>query len=671
MEPTREIFWNVGNVNLVVYLLSLVAVIILILGIRKRIKLWRLGQPEKRTDQIWTRIKSVLWFGFGHSRTLKETYPGIFHFLLFWGFVILFLGTVIIFLQEDIFSPIFNYFFLHGNFYLWFSFILDLFGGLAIIGVLLALYRRYIIKPQRLDNILDDGATLILLLAILITGFLIEGFRIASEFPGFERWSFLGWITAKGIHSVGITATSSLFWHQVFWWIHFAFALIFIIYIAYSKLLHILASSLTQFFRSLGPKGALKPIPDMENQETFGVSKIEEFTWRQLLDADGCTRCGRCQDNCPAYLSEKPLSPKKIIQDLKSNLLQTSQVLLHKESESEKKRPSLIGESISQDELWACTTCYACQEACPVFVEQVGTIVDMRRHLVLMEAKFPQEVTQVFKNMETNYNPWAIGFATRADWAKDLGIKILAEDKNVDILYWVGCAGSFDDRNKKVSMAMVKILQKAGINFGILGTEELCCGETARRIGNEYLAQILIEQNIENLKKYGVKRILTTCPHGYNTFKNEYPLFGAEFEVMHHTEFIWDLIKNGKLKIKKEVKEKLVYHDSCYLGRYNNIYDPPREVLGRVANSDILEMERRRNKSFCCGAGGGRMWMEETLGRRINQMRVEQANQTGAEIIITSCPYCLTMLSDGIKEINLEEKMNALDLAEVVEKALD
>jgi len=660
MEPTREIFWNVGHVNIFVYLLSLIAVIILILGIIKRVKLWRSGQPEKRTDQIWSRIKSVLWFGFGHRRTLKELYPGIFHFILFWGFVILFIGTLIIFLQEDIFSPIFNYFFFHGNFYLWFSFILDLFGGLAIIGVLMALYRRYVTRPERLDNILDDAATLILLLLILVTGFFVEGFRIASNFPDFERWSFVGWTMAKVISSVGIAATSSLIWHKVMWWIHFAFATIFIVYIAYSKLLHILASSLTQFFRSLGPKGALKPIPDMENQETFGVSKVEEFTWRQLLDADGCTRCGRCQDNCPAFLSEKPLSPKKIIRDLKSNLLETTG-----------NRPALIGESIKEDELWACTTCYACQEACPVFVEQVPTIVDMRRYLVLMEAKFPQEATQVFRNMETNYNPWAIGFATRADWAKDLGVKTLAEDKNVDILYWVGCSGSFDDRNKKVSKALVKIMQKAGVSFGILGTEESCCGETARRMGNEYLAQILIEKNIETLKKYEVKKILVTCPHGYNSFKNEYPLFGAKFEVIHHTDLILNLIQNGKLKIQKEIKEKLTYHDSCYLGRYNDIYDSPREVLREVTKGEIAEMERRREKGFCCGAGGGRMWMEETLGKRINQMRVQQASETGAATIVTACPYCLTMLSDGIKEINLEEKMKALDLAEIVEQAID
>ena len=383
--PIRETFWNIPHwAEIGQYIFGLLTLLVFIYGIWRRVRRWRMGKPEKRTDQIWKRIKSVLWFGFGHGRTIKEFYPGIFHFLLFWGFVILFIGTLIIFLQEDVFSPIFNYFFLHGNFYLWFSFILDLFGGLAIIGVLMALFRRYITRPERLDNIWDDAATLILLLLILVTGFLVEGFRIASDFPGFERWSFIGWSFAKIVDTFGMAGVQSLVWHKVLWWFHFAFATIFIVYIAYSKLLHILASSLTQFFRSLGPRGAIKPIADMENQETFGVSKVEEFTWRQLLDADGCTRCGRCQDNCPAFLSEKPLSPKKIIQDLKSNLLETSEVISQKESESDDKRPALIGKSILEDELWACTTCYACQEACPVFVEQVPTIVDMRRYLVLM-----------------------------------------------------------------------------------------------------------------------------------------------------------------------------------------------------------------------------------------------------------------------------------------------
>jgi len=406
----------------------------------------------------------------------------------------------------------------------------------------------------------------------------------------------------------------------------------------------------------------------MENQETFGVSKAEEFTWRQLLDADACTRCGRCQDNCPAHLSEKPLSPKKLIQDLKTNLLLSAKAL-QKENPDE-QRKNLIGESISEDELWACTTCLACQESCPVFVEQVQKVVDLRRYLVLMEAKFPQEITPMFKNLETNYNPWAFGFASRGDWAKDLEVKLLSEDKNVDILFWVGCSGSYDDRNKKVSQALVKILRAANINFGILGQEEKCCGEPARRMGNEYLGQMLIQENIEILKNYGVKKILFACPHGYNTFKNEYPQFGGEYQVYHHTDFILDLIQSGKIKITKKIDENITYHDSCYLGRYNDIYDSPREILKRILEGKIKEMERRREKSFCCGAGGGRMWMEENLGKRINQLRVKQAQETEAKTIASACPYCLTMLSDGIKEIGLEEKLEVNDIAELVASLL-
>jgi len=399
------------------------------------------------------------------------------------------------------------------------------------------------------------------------------------------------------------------------------------------------------------------------------VGKLSEFTWKQLFDTDACTRCGRCQDNCPAYLSEKPLSPKKVIQDLKSHLVVQGKSL-SQNKDAEDQTPPIPGNVITEDELWACTTCGACQEVCPVFIEVVDKVVDLRRYLVLMESKFAPEVKLFFKNMETNYNPWTIGFATRGDWAKDLKVKILAEDSNVDFLFWVGCAGSFDERNKKVSRTLVNLLEKASINFGILGTEEMCCGETLRRMGNEYLAQILMQQNIELFNKYGVKKIITYCPHCFNTFKNEYPQFGGVYEVFHHTEFLWDLIEKGKLKLTTSVEMSVVYHDSCYLGRYNNIYDAPRKLLESVEDTRLYEMERKKDRSFCCGAGGGRMWMEETLGKRINQMRVVQAVETNASVLATACPYCLTMLEDGIKEKEMEQMISALDVAELVEKAL-
>ncbi len=670
MEITREIFWNVGSgVRIPVYLLGLIVVVILVYGFVKRVRLWRLGKPENRVDKPFKRILSFLLFGLGHKRILKEPYPGIMHLFLFWGFVILFIGTVLIFVQEDFTKLFFSKIFISGNFYLVFSFVLDLFGLLAIIGVLLALFRRYVLRPERLDRKFEDALSLVLLLLILITGFTNEGLRIASTLPEFERWSFVGWQFAKMFSGLGSEGSSFESLHSVSWWIHIALAFGFIGYISYSRLLHLISSPLNQFFRSFSPKGEVRPILDIENAETFGVAKLSEFTWKQLFDTDACTRCGRCQDHCPAHLSEKPLSPKKVIQDLKTHLVTQGKVTSEKES-SEDQGPPIAGNVITEDELWACTTCGACQEVCPVFIEVVDKVVDLRRHLVLMESKFAQEVKLFFKNMETNYNPWTIGFATRGDWAKDLKLKILAEDSNVEFLFWVGCAGSFDERNKKVSRTLVNLLEKANINFGILGTEEMCCGETLRRMGNEYLAQILMQQNIELFNKYGVKKIITYCPHCLNTFKNEYPRFGGSYEVFHHSEFLWDLVQNKKLKLSTSVEMSAVYHDSCYLGRYNGIYDAPRRLLESIEDTRLLEMRRSKDRSFCCGAGGGRMWMEETLGKRINQMRVDQAVQTNASVLASACPYCLTMLGDGIKEKEMEQLISAFDVAELVEMAL-
>lgn len=670
MEITREIFWNVGSgVRIPVYLLGLIVVIILIYGFIKHVRLWRIGKAENRIDKPFKRILSFLLFGLGHKRMLKEPYPGIMHLFLFWGFLALFIGTVLIFLQEDFTKLFFNEIFIFGNFYLIFSFLLDLFGLLAIIGVLLALFRRYVLRPEGLDNKFEDGLVLVSLLLILLTGFTNEGLRIATTSPEFERWSFLGWQFNKLFLAIGSSEGSLESLHLVSWWIHIILAFGFIGYISYSRLLHLISSPLNQFFRTFSPKGEVKPILDIENAETFGVAKLSEFTWKQLFDTDACTRCGRCQDNCPAYLSEKPLSPKKVIQDLKSHLAIEGKSFSQKKY-AEDQTPPIPGNVITEDELWACTTCGACQEVCPVFIEIVDKVVDLRRYLVLMESKFAPEVKLFFKNMETNYNPWTIGFATRGDWAKDLKVKIIAEDKDVDFLFWVGCAGSFDERNKKVSRTLVNLLEKANINFGILGTEEMCCGETLRRMGNEYLAQILMQQNIELFNKYGVTKIITFCPHCFNTFKNEYPQFGGNYEVFHHTEFLWDLIEKRKLKLTTSVEMSVVYHDSCYLGRYNNIYDAPRKLLESIEDTRLSEMKRRKDRSFCCGAGGGRMWMEETLGKRINQMLVVQAVETNASVLATACPYCLTMLEDGIKEKEMEQMISALDVAELVEKAL-
>jgi Fe-S oxidoreductase len=408
---------------------------------------------------------------------------------------------------------------------------------------------------------------------------------------------------------------------------------------------------------------------DMEEAETFGISKITEFSWKHLLDLYACTECGRCTDICPASSSGKSLKPFDLIHNLREHLLASGNELLGKKEGG--KCPAMIGEVVTEDEIWACTNCMACMEVCPVAIEHIDKITGMRQYKVLMEADFAQELQLTYRNMENNSNPWGIGAHMRADWAKELDVKLLSEDSDVEYLYYVGCSGSFDDRGKKTAIAFAKILKAAGISFGILGTEEGCCGDSAMRGGNEYLYQILAQMNIEVMNGYGVKKIITTCPHGYNILKKDYPNFGGNYEVYHHTEILADLITHGKIKLNKPVSGLFTYHDPCFLGRYNGIYDQPRNVLSAIPGMKLVEMERNRDKSFCCGAGGARMWMKEDIGERINDMRTDQAIEVKAEKIAVACPFCLTMMSDGIKDRGMEEKMEALDIAEIVWDAMD
>lgn len=670
MEATREIFWNVGSwVRWPAYGLGLIVVLIFAYGLYKRIRLWRTGKPEYRLDNIPGRIGSLLSYGLFHRRILKEPYHGINHFMVFWGFIFLFLGTFLIFVQEDFTRLLFDVVFLRGSFYIVYSFVLDLFGLGAVIGVVLIAFRRYVFKPDRLDNRPEDLFALLLILLVLLTGFLSEGLRIAVTRPEFEKYSFVGWWIGELFYAPGVSEASLRSFHAVVWWVHMLLAFSFIGLIVSTKFLHLITSALNQFFRSFAPLGEIRPIEDIEEQEIFGVEKCRDFTWKQLLDLDACTRCGRCQDNCPAYLSEKPLSPKKVILDLKTELLAAGSNP-GSEGNAEDQAEPLAGTAVTEDELWACTTCGACHQACPVFIEVIDKVVDLRRYLVLMESRFPQEVMLFFKNVETNFNPWAMGSDTRADWAKDQDVPTVAGKRNVDYLFWVGCAGSFDDRNKKVTRSLARILQKAGVSFGILGTEETCCGETARRLGNEYLAQILMQKNIELFESYGIKKIIATCPHCYNTFKNEYYQFGGHYEVHHHVELLLELLREGRLQLTTDLDMTAVYHDSCYLGRHNGIYSAPRELLADAGNTRLVEMDRTGELSYCCGAGGGRMWMEETLGRRINHIRIEEAASTEASVVATACPYCLTMLWDGVKDKGLEDSLQVFDVTELIEMAL-
>jgi Fe-S oxidoreductase/nitrate reductase gamma subunit len=678
----REVFWNIPLPAFEILLFALTAVALAIFGygVYRRWQMWKaMGKPEMRMDNMGERVKTVLLEFFLQKKVLKDPYPGIMHALIFFGFFVLIFGAAFDAGQHHITEPLFSWTFLKGNFYLGFSFLMDLFGLFVLIGVVIALDRRFVKKPDRLgykgemDTTPDDVIVLLLIGAIIVTGFIVEALRIHVTNPPWEYWSFVGWLLAKTFTGVELDTARIL--HQLTWWLHALLGLGFIAYIPYSRLMHIITTPANHFLQSQKPTGYIEPIRDFENAEAFGVGKLEEFTWKQIFDSDACTRCGRCQDGCPAYLTGKPLSPKKMVQDLKTFWLEKAPAAVKaaKAGETpaeEEGGKALVGEVIDLHELWACTNCMYCMEHCSSSIEHVPKIIDMRRYKVLTEADFAPELQLTCRNMENNSNPWGVGAHLRGEWAKEMGVKTLAEDPNVEYLFYVGCSGSFDDRGKKISIALAKILQEAGVSFGILGNEEGCCGDSAMRAGNEYLFQALAQANIDIMNGYGVKKIIAICPHGYNSLKKDYPNFGGNFEVYHHTEIIAKLIADGKIRLPESLKGTFVYHDSCFLGRYNKIYDAPRQILKAIRGIDVVEMEKSFDKSFCCGAGGARMWMEEDIGERINNARTKQAIAVKADTIAVGCPFCLTMMSDGIKDNQMTESMQAWDLAELVVKAM-
>ena len=632
-------------------------------------RLWYLGKEENRSDHRATRLKTLFAVTFGHVRFWKELYPGTMHFLIFWGAILIFLGKIV-----RLFSYPLGLTNPPQNIFKYASFVSEIGGLLVIFGGCMAVYRRYIVKPSRLET--KPTNTLIYLggIVLLITGYLIKGYRIAlvggSVVPDWFSWAPISYLISRFFLILPTVPLNELLvWHRVL--IHALPAFLFFTYVFITRtpLQHFFLSPINIYFRNLKLKGILLPIPNFEEAETFGVREISEYTWKQLLDLEACTNCGRCQDVCPAHLTGKPLSPRRMTQNLKDHLWREGPKLLT--TPIDQRQPEAIMEkTVGEDELWACTNCMACEEACPVYIEQISRNIDLRRYLVLVETKYSSDIRLTLKNMEKSNNPWGMSRGARTEWTQGLEIKTFAEVADPEILFWVGCCGSLDARNQRVATSVVKILQACQVRFGILGNQEGCCGDPARRIGNEYLFQTIAEANIEILKGCGVKKILTLCPHCFHTLKNEYPQFGGEFQVIHHTQFLTELLTSGKLKLTKPIDKVITYHDSCYLGRANQIYEAPRKILHSIPGLKLIEMERHHNRSFCCGAGGGRMWMEEHIGTRINQMRTDQAIEVKAEWVGTACPYCLTMLGDGIKEKGKAETMAAYDLSELVEKSM-
>jgi Fe-S oxidoreductase/nitrate reductase gamma subunit len=673
----------------------------MVYAVYRRHNIWHLGKPDSRLKtSLLTRWKAFINFIFvdiifhrklvgvadnlGHRPMQatdlkpKEIFPGIMHFMLVAGFVFLLIGTAM-----DIVS-FYIYSFIGGNIYFGHLMLTNVGGVMLLIGAAMAFVRRYGLRPERLENKREDLVDLLAIVIITLTGFVLQGLRIASlelpSHPEWSRWAPLGWLF--GVAFSGISHDTLIVTHRIVWWTHTFIVFGFMAYFAlnFNRLWHIVVSPFNVFWRNLGLPGAMTPI-DLDKVESFGVAKIEDFSWKHLLDLDACTRCGRCADICPANLSGKPLNPMKIIQDLKGHLLERAPFLLSARAKVTVKSTQpedvsagikpMIGGVIGPDAIWNCTTCFACQEVCPVAIEPMLKVSEIRRNLVLEKAAMPETAEGALRSIEDRGHPWRGTSLERTSWFEGLGIRTLAEDNKVDVLFWVGCTEALEERSLKVAQSTGRLLKNSGIKFGVLGAEESCCGDPARRLGNEYLYQMQAAKNIQVLNKYNVKKIVTGCPHCFNTLKNEYPQFGGNFEVVHHTDFILQLIKDGKLKISQGPHITVTYNDACYLGRYNNIFEKPRKLLKYVPGVSLVEMAQNRERSFCCGAGGGHMWLEEQkTGERINVMRTVQAIAIGAQIVATACPYCLQMFQDGIKTRGAGETLKAMDISEILVNSL-
>lgn len=661
----------------IIFLIILVAAFtFLFFNLKRLLSYIMIGEKDNRFDHPLKRLKNLLVIGIGQSKLLREPFAGLMHAFIFWGFLVL----LIIILESVIqgFVPGFNLAFLK-SFYSLITVSQDIFSVLVLIGVLIAFYRRFIIKVERLksehasheiailwqDGNFDAGLILSMILIIIISMF---GQNISGTHISEYDWRFISYAIAADLN---LTFDSGNIYYEIFWWIHIVTILVFMNYLPYSKHLHVITSLPNVYFSKLDDqKNKITPINlEDESLTHFGALDIEHLTWKQLFDGYTCTECGRCTSVCPANNTGKALSPRKVIMDIRQRVLDKANVTDSTDAQIQEK--TLVHNYISDAELWACTTCNACVHECPVMIEHVDSVVEMRRGLVLSEANFPNELNVVFKNLETNFTPWAFSYEERADWAEGLDIPIASQNNAPEYLFWVGCAGSFDERYKKVSRSFAQLMKKAGIEFKILGKEEKCNGDAARRLGNEYLAQILMKENIQTLEKYNVKKIITACPHCFHSLKNEYKQFGGNYEVYHHSEIIEKMIKNGSLSPKNSLNKKVTYHDSCYLGRYNDIYDEPRNSIKKIENVELVKMNRSRDRGFCCGAGGGRMFLEETEGKRINIERVEEALTLKPDVIASACPFCMIMMDDGIKSIeSAAEKVEVKDISEILLESL-
>lgn len=657
---TREILWNISHIW-VMYLLFVIALGIAVYGFYQRLAAWKKGQPLNRFDQPLERLKKVLTHAAAQRRTIREKYAAVFHTLIYTGFIILTIATTVVLLQQDFGLQI-----MHGAFYLYFqSFIVDVFGALVLVGVLIAAYRRLITKPKKLVYTDESVWILVAILLIVLTGFELEGLRIAATNDPWGTWSPFGYLLAKASTATLSVDTMKLL-HVITWWWHAVLVFGFIAVAPFTKMAHVVMAPLNIYTASLKPVGANLKFLDldkaMETGDKLGINALSSFTWKDLADFDACTECGRCTDVCPANRVGKELSPRDIILDLQGLLKSAT-----RNPDSAFDTPIINAvPSTAPEALWQCTTCAACVETCPVFIEQMPKIVDMRRFLVMEEADFPDTMQDAVTSMETRGHPFKGTQATRMDWTEGLNVRTINEARDAEVILWVGCGGALIERNQKITRSIAQLLEKANVDFAILGREEKCSGDPARRIGNEFLFEMLAKENTEKLNGYGVKKIITSCPHCFNTFRNEYPQYGGNYEVFHHSEYLAQLVETGKLQPSEKLEQKITFHDPCYLGRHNDVYDAPRQLVQISARGGLTEVAQSRNNSFCCGGGGGMSFVDEPKDKRVNQERARQLLDTGADIVAVGCPFCTTMLEDGINARKGDREVKVMDVAEIL-----
>jgi Fe-S oxidoreductase/nitrate reductase gamma subunit len=664
------------------YASMVVALAIFGYGIWRRVRLWRLGKPIVRWDRPGERLRRVLVRGIGHTSLLKERLPGLMHAFIFFGFLVLLAATIVVAIDFDLHIPI-----MHGAFYLYFqSLIVDLFGGVFLVGLAIALYRRYVLRLRQLEHgQWADAAILAAFVLILFTGFMMEGLRIAATNDPWALWSPIGYAFGAVLALMLPTEAALRAVHAGLWVFHVALWHSLLALFPFTKMAHVMTSPLNIFFGNLSPARSVPPATDFEKEPAaLGVRTVFDLSWKQLADLDACTECGRCTAQCPAFAENKPLSPKRVILDLRDFVQARQTELLAANSarakgDTEKfdaivgAMPLLAGGVIKEETLWSCTTCRACEEACPVAIEHVPLILQLRQNLAMDQALVPEGVADAIQSLEARQHPFRGATIDRTEWYRDLPVTEMAaveDPASVDVLYWVGCAGATDARAQKVAQAMVKIMNHAGVRFAVLGPEEQCCGDPARRTGNEFHYDMYARANVETLQRYNVSRIVAHCPHCLQTLRHEYRQLGGDFEVVHHSAFVRELIAKDRLRFNRANGDTVTFHDPCYLGRYNRGFDAPREVLDSLGLIR-LEMVRRREKSFCCGAGGGHAFYEDASGGRVNQDRAREAVATGAGTVAVGCPFCLAMLEDGVKSVQpTNGPVRVRDFVELVAEAL-